>query len=174
MGTKRVGLARVETLMENLKRELSMGGSTKVGERKKVVLLVDAAAASANRTALTAAESGTIFLVPALTNGTQTIALPAPTSDIVGCTYKFVAVATTGQIFSIDTDTAATKIVITEPDGDGTVTVSTFNKMRFTAAADLGAQFEITCISTTAAHAWLVSGIVSGDASGTGEHVGAN
>ena len=31
MGTKRVGLARIEALMENLKREIALGGSTLVG-----------------------------------------------------------------------------------------------------------------------------------------------
>ncbi len=35
MGTKRVGLARTQALIQNLKRELSMQGSTVVGTKKK-------------------------------------------------------------------------------------------------------------------------------------------
>ena len=173
MGTKRVGLARVEALMENLKRELSMGGSTKVGERKKVVLLTDAAAATANRSALTAAESGTTFLVPVLSVGNQTIALPAPTSDLVGSTYKFIAVGTLSRTFTLTTDAADTKILNAVPDGDGTVSVGADDNFGFTASADAGASFEITCISSTAAIAWHVSGITSGDATGAGEHAGS-
>ena len=36
MGTKRIGLARVEVLMENLKREMQMNQSTLVGQRVRV------------------------------------------------------------------------------------------------------------------------------------------
>lgn len=171
MGTKRIGLARVEALMENLKRELSMGGSTKVGERKKIELLVDKAGAGAIRAELTAAESGTTFLVPVLSSGDQTIALPAPTSDLVGSTYKFIAIGTLSQTLTLNTDAGATKILNAEPDGDGTVTVGASDNFGFTAAADAGASFEITCISSTAAVAWHVSGITSGDATGTNELV---
>ena len=144
-----------------------------LNHRVPVVLLTDAAAATAIRGELTPAESGTIFLVPVLSSGAQTIALPAPVDALVGCTYKFVAVGTLSQTFTLNTDTGATKILAAEPDGNGDVTVSAYNNFGFTAAADLGASFDITCISTTAAICWHVSNITSGDATGTGEHVGS-
>ena len=37
MGTKRVGLARTQALIQNLKRELTMGGSTLVGDKRKLL-----------------------------------------------------------------------------------------------------------------------------------------
>mgnify|MGYP003652108756 CR=1 FL=1 len=56
-----------------------------VGHRRPTSLLTDAAGAGANRAALTAKESGTIFLVPALTSGTQTIALDCYRRSGFGC-----------------------------------------------------------------------------------------
>ena len=146
-------------------------GAGALNSKASVVLLTDLADAGAIRSALTIAESGTTFLVPVLSSGTQTIALPAPAADVVGCWYKFLAVGTLSQIFSVDTDVSATKILNWEPDGDGSGTVGADNKFRLTAAADAGASFVITCISTTAAIAWHVSEITSGDAGGTAEHV---
>lgn len=152
----------------------SLNVSGGVGFKRPVVALTDAAAAGAIRTQLTVAESGTLFLVPALTSGTQTITLPAPTSGAVGTTYTFLMVGTAGQVFQVLTDATATKIVTAEPDGDGTVTINaSADEFHFTASAAIGAAFTITCISTTAANAWHVSGIVSGLAAATGEHVAA-
>lgn len=152
----------------------SLNVSGGVGFKRPVVALTDAAAAGAIRTQLTVAESGTLFLVPALTTGAQTITLPAPASGAVGTTYTFLMVGTAGQVFKVLTDVAATKIVTAEPDGDGTVTVNaSADEFHFTASAAIGAAFTITCISTTAANAWHVSGIVSGLAAATGEHVAA-
>jgi hypothetical protein len=142
--------------------------------RRQVIALSDAGAATAIRSAITEEESGALFLVPALTTGTQTLALPAPTASLVGCYYDFLAVATLSQIFSLDTDTGDTKIITAEPDGDGTLTVNAAaDKFRLTASATKGAGFRITCISTTAAICWHVSNITSGLANGTGEHVAA-
>lgn len=135
-----------------------------VGLRQKVSLLTDAGAATAIRTALTADESGTIFLVPELTTGTQTIALPAPSADTIGVTYTFVAVDTADQIFNVETDASATKIIAVKPKGDGDNTAASqgYDKIGFKAAAIIGSQFSVTCISTTAAHCWLAHGIVDG------------
>jgi len=142
--------------------------------RRQVIALTDAGGATAIRSAITEDESGALFLVPALTTGTQTLALPAPTASLVGCYYDFLAIDTLGQIFSVDTDASATKIITAEPDGDGTVTINAAaDKFRLTASAAKGAGFRITCISTTAAICWHVSNITSGLAAGTGEHVAA-
>ena len=142
--------------------------------RSKISLLTDAGAAGAIRAALTLADSGTHFIVPALTSGTQTLALPAVSAANVGFTCKFTMLGTAAQIFSVDTAESADKIISAEPDGDGDVTINaSADKFRFTASAVVGASFRITMISATAATAFHISDIVSGLAAATGEHVAA-
>jgi len=140
---------------------------------EKISLLTDLESAGAIRSALTLADSGTHFIVPALTGGTQLIALPASTAANVGFTCKFTMLGTAGEIFSVDTE-AGDKIMTAEPDGDGTFTINAAaDKFRFTADALVGASFRITCTSATDVIAFTVSEIVSGIAAGTGEHVAA-
>ncbi len=140
--------------------------------KEKISLLVDQAAAGAIRSALTMADSGTHFIVPALTSGTQYITLPAVSSENVGFTCKFTMIDTAAQVFSVDTAASADKIITAEPDGDGTHTLNvSADGFNFTASAVKGASFRITMISATAATAFVVSDIVSGLAAGTGEHV---
>jgi len=142
-----------------------------LNSRKKVVQLTDAAGAGgAIRGALSVSESGTTFLVPALTGGTQFIVLPPASAQNVGVTYRFVASGTLARIFQVRTSVANEKIVAAVPDGDGTVTVATNDYITLTATAALGASLEITCISTTVANAWFVSRVTSGIAAATGEH----
>jgi len=168
MGTKRIGLARVQALIENLKREIKWGGGTTfTGAAAAVEALTDLGAAGDIRTALTAAESGTIFTVPALTSDTQQIDLPAPK---VGLTYTFVMVDTAGEVFNVETDVSATKILAVKPDGAGNNTAISqgYNKIGFKAAAVLGSSFSVTCISTTAAVAWLAHDVIDGLAANVG------
>ena len=140
--------------------------------KEKISLLVDQAGAGAIRSALTMADSGTHFIVPALTSGTQLIVLPAVTSENVGFTCKFTMLATAAQIFSVDTAASADKIITAEPDGDCDHTIhASADGFNFTAAALVGASFRITMISSTAATAFVVSDLVSAIAAGTGEHV---
>ena len=143
--------------------------------REKIHLLTDAAGTSAisgHSGTLTVGESGTHFIVPALTSGAQFLTLPSMTGSL-GVWYKFTMLGTAAQVFSVKTPTAGHKVILWEPDGDGTGTKNTFNDMTFLAAALVGASFKITCISETAATAWLVTDIVKGLAAGTGEHQGA-
>jgi hypothetical protein len=81
MGTKRLGLARVEALMENLKREIQMGaGTTLIGALRVVKASTNAAPLT-----LTALDSGAIVTM----SGTaHQVTLPAPTA---GVEYKIVA-----------------------------------------------------------------------------------
>ena len=146
-----------------------------IGSRIPIETLTDAGAAGAIRGALQPSESGTLFLVPALTSGAQTIALPAPSASTVGVSYKFMMIGTAGQVFKVLTDDTTTKIVNTQdPDGDGSFTITAAaNEFHFTASAVHGAAFTITCISSAVATAWVVSNIESGLAAGTGEHVAA-
>jgi len=74
MGTKRVGLARTQALIENLKRELTMGGATLTGQKARFLLK------TADYT-VTAADSGAFIQVnPA---ATTLIQLPAA-ADVGG------------------------------------------------------------------------------------------
>ena len=75
MGTKRVGLARIEALIENLKREIALGGATIVGNLHKVSTIT----AADGSTTLTSADSGTVYFV-SLAGGSHTFTLPALTS----------------------------------------------------------------------------------------------
>jgi hypothetical protein len=169
MGTKRIGLARIEALMENLKRELAMAGATLKGTRRPVVALTDAAGAGAIRSAITVAESGTIFTVPELTSGTQTITLPALAAGVVGCTYTFVMLDTADQDFNV-LGASSDKILAVAPKGDGDNTGISAGKdsIGFDANAVLGSAFSVTCISSTAATGWLAHDVIDGLAANTG------
>ena len=140
--------------------------------KEKISLLVDQGAAGAIRSALTIADSGTHFLVPALTSGTQLIVLPEVASENVGFTCKFTMIDTAAQVFSVDTAASADKIITEEPDGDGTGTLNvSADGFNFTASAVKGSSFRITMISATAATAFVISDLVCGLAAGTGAHV---
>jgi len=95
MGTKRVGLARIEALMENLKRELAMGaGTTMVGARKVVKSSTNSAPLT-----LVAEDSGCIVSV----SGTaHTVTLPAPTSGV--CYTIVLASAAAHKVFTAGTN----------------------------------------------------------------------
>lgn len=67
MGTKRIGLARMEALMENLKRELVMGAGSIISGLKGVQVI---------STAVTAADAGT-----AIADGTSFVTVDAD-SDV--------------------------------------------------------------------------------------------
>jgi len=168
MGTKRVGLARIEALLEAQARSIAWGGSTThVGWKRNVIALTDAGAAEANRSGLTAAESNSIITIPALTGGTQTLALPSPA---VGLTYTFVMLGTAGEDFNVETDASAAKIlaVIPKGDGDNTAISQGYDKIGFDANAVLGSSFSITGISTTDATAWLAHDVIDGLAANVG------
>jgi hypothetical protein len=170
-------MGEVGCLKDGNFQNLQVEGNTEVGKflyTEKIVLLTDAAGAGAIRPALTMADSGTHFIVPPLTSGTQLILLPTAAADIIGFTCKFTMLGTAAQIFSVDTVPAGDKIILIEPDGDGTSTAGTFNKARFTASAVVGASFRITCISATPATAFSVTDQTTGLAAGTGDMVGAN
>jgi len=77
MGSKRVGLARVQALMENLKREIAMNGATLSGVVRKVKSVTA-------ETSLTNADSGAIV---DMSGGAYAINLPQ--SPTTGCTFTF-------------------------------------------------------------------------------------
>ena len=154
----------------NTKGLHQVSGRGSVGLRRTTELLVDQNAAGSNRSALTVDESGKIFLVPALNTGTQTIALPVASADSVGCSWTFIMTGTAGQILNIETSHASDKILAVKPkgDGDNTAISQGYDKIGFKAAAVIGSQFTITCISTTRAHAFIAHEVIDGLAANTG------
>jgi hypothetical protein len=170
-------MAEVGCLRDVSVQNLEVNGTTKftggLCYTDKISLLNDAGGAGgAIRGPLTLGDSGTHFIVPALTGGAQLIVLPAVSAANVGFTVRFTMLATSGQVFSVDTAATADKIITAEPDGDGTVTITAnANGFNFTTTAAVGASFKITMISATASTAFHVTDVTSGVAGGTGEHV---
>ena len=94
MGSKRVGLARMQALIENLKRELTMTGTTlKDAAQVRKVKEVTAA------TTLTNADSGAIVN---LSNSDYAVNLPKDPD--VGCTFTFLHVAALSADGTINID----------------------------------------------------------------------
>ena len=106
MGTKRVGLARVQKLIENLKRDLDLTGTRLTGQKRLVEALTNTAAVT--RTLL-ASESGKLFTVStAATDNDITLTLPAASTS-AGVEYEFAYQANSDD----DAD-----LVITTGDND--------------------------------------------------------
>ena len=144
---------------KNVLDSISVPGSS------RVELLTDLGAAGSMRSPLTAADHGKTFLVPELTSGAQNVYLPAPSSELLGFTVRFITVDQADQVFTLETDVTETKIVAVKPKGvcDNTAAASTtYNSIGFKGAAIIGTAFSITLISTTAAHAWFADRVVDG------------
>ena len=73
----RVGLDRLEFLVERLERQIQLNGAEIVGVKNNCTAVVGAG--SSSTVTLTAADSGKVYLVTA-TDGTQTFTLPALTA----------------------------------------------------------------------------------------------
>ena len=153
MGTKRVGLARTQALIQNLKRELTLGvGTSLAGARKKVEAIDNTAAVTL---ALTEGvyPSGTVFACDFSTNGQAVdITLPVATA---GLCYTFIAKTTNGSGTSTITLSAPSAImqgVLVCDDGteDGVGTDMVFNHSKFIA----GTIIEFICDGTK----WNVRG----------------
>ncbi len=90
MGSKRVGLARTQKLIENLKRELKMNGSRLAGVVRDVKIVSSA-------TTLSNADSGAII---DMSGGAFTINLPKDPE--LGCTFTFTHSAALSGARAID------------------------------------------------------------------------
>tara|TARA_Y100000034_G_scaffold1372_1_gene1717 strand:- start:47 stop:577 length:531 start_codon:yes stop_codon:yes gene_type:complete len=104
----RVGLARLEYLVERLARDLAMGGSTTLkGQRQFAEAISNSAAVT--RT-LTAAESGTLFTVDMSTvDNNVALTLPTASESIAGVFYDFC--------FTVDSDDDADFSITTGANG---------------------------------------------------------
>ena len=94
MGTKRVGLARVQALIENLKRELDLS-STTLKDAAQVRRVKEVSAA----TTLTNADSGALIT---LSGANYVVKLPKEPE--VGCTYTFINAVALGAGGSVNID----------------------------------------------------------------------
>jgi len=86
MGTKRVGLARTQALIQNLKRELQLNQATLVGQKQKVIALTNAATTAKT---LTADDSGSLITLDPSTNTATTITVTMPTPE-AGLMFDFL------------------------------------------------------------------------------------
>ena len=161
MGTKRIGLARIEALVENLKREVAFGaGTTLKGFRKQVVL------SGGGTTTLTAADSGAfcIFDTAAASNFT----LPAPKlgmhftfiQTIINTADHVIQAATDdhgflGGVMIMNTTADQTNAFATATDGNNdfiTLNATT------TGGAAAGSRIEVVAIlNASAAKCWAVT-----------------
>jgi hypothetical protein len=78
MGSKRIGLARQQALIENLKREISLNGSNFTGQKRAVKTVT---CGGAGTTTLTDQDSGKIIFVDGSASGDHTLSLPSPANN---------------------------------------------------------------------------------------------
>jgi hypothetical protein len=166
MGTKRVGLARIEALLEAQAREIAWGGTTTFVGVRHVVESVTA------DDTLTAAESGKIFV---FADAAAVLTLPdSGAGDIIGCNFTFISnFAGTGQEVKC-TDTTNEMFIgsLLGSDSGDDATIGSWNaevgdafsSVEFTGPTEgeLGSNFEVICY---AADRWLIRGTVLHDGS---------
>ena len=161
MGTKRVGLARIEALMENLRREIAFGaGTTLKGFKREVVL------SGGGTTTLTAAQSGAYCIFD--TAATSNFTLPAPTlgmhftfiQTIINTADHVIQAATDdhgflGGVMLMNTTADQTNAFATATDGNNdfiTLNATT------TGGAAAGSRIEVVAIlNSSAAKCWAVT-----------------
>jgi len=98
MGTKRIGLARIEALIENLKRDIQLGGSTISGDRREVLR---ASAFTLNAKTLAKSDSGAIILLDE--DAATTITMPPVTGDMIGVSYLIMETVASNTDRTINT-----------------------------------------------------------------------
>ena len=82
MGTKRIGLARIEALLENLKRELAWGGTTTFkGQKSATETLTTVGTVASPTKTLVAADSG-MTLFADISTVSIVIQLPTPAAGL--------------------------------------------------------------------------------------------
>jgi hypothetical protein len=143
------------------------GTSRITGTTTFVVPIVTIVTGYTSGTTLTAAQSGSIITFPAMGDA-ATLSLPAA-ADCVGSTFHFVMLGTAGNDVDIITN-GSEKIIGCVPKGDGdNVGIADANdSIGFDENAVVGSSFKVTCISSTAALAFLAHDIIDGLAANTG------
>ena len=157
MGTKRVGLARIEALMENLKRDLALSPSVLSGQRHKVESLI-------TTKTVTTADSGKVFMLNLA--GGFTVTLPSVTAtDVAGCHWTFIVGTdpTTAYIIAGGTaDKMAGKIVCSAGGNEDEENAITGDQVNFIAdTAKVGDKVEIYA-DGTGFYAYGITGAAGG------------
>ena len=176
MGSKRVGIARVEAMLENLKREINWGTETTFKGRKRKVISLDNASAAVTRTLATGESGALVFLNVTSDTGSRGISviLPAP---VAGVSYDFVIADAGNGTNDITIKTSADAVDIkgvflSKKDG---VEGSTFSASTLVLdISDTGTKTDLDGTSFTlvsdGSHYYTLGGLTYGgeDASGTG------
>ena len=137
MGTKRVGLARTQALIQNLKRELQLNGTSLVGIKKKTQNVTTSVSA-------TAADSGKVYFVDA---GTTVLTLPTSAAAGAGWHCKIILTVVPATSFAVTANGTELMGLITCDDGslqsdaNTTFTIDT--------SGNIGDWLEITCDGTS-------------------------
>ena len=139
MGTKRIGLARTQALIQGLKRELALGGAAASGLKRSIEAKTSAYAVVCPE------DSGKIFTTKGA-SGSVTFTLPAAAGNdgcyltiVGGANHNVVVTGTDEQITTLNDITA------------DSVAASTSSKK-------IGSQFECYCDGST----WFVVGVTVG------------
>ena len=134
MGTKRVGLARMQALIENLKRELQMNGTVISGGEKKTKSVTATAS-------LTAQDSGKIIV---LTGSAFTLTLP-PVAASEGVFFDILVGAAENYVISEDASVDTDKLSMVSVNASATERDHAFTTATLSAGA-IGDRFQ--CYST--------------------------
>ena len=153
MGTKRIGLARIEALMENLKREIKLGAGTSLGGAKRIVEDLTEAKT------LVEGDSGKVFTIDA-DGAAYDITLPANATTGWHCTFLYKDVHGSQDIDIV----AATADTIQGVHVDASPTaITAADKITFVGGtAVAGDMVEITCTDGTSWYAKTFSGANGG------------
>jgi hypothetical protein len=121
-----------------------------------VVTLTDRAGAGAvAESPLLVSQSGNVIVIPLLSGGTQTVALPPARA---GLQYTFVqSGAAGGQILQILCDTTVAENIIGNVDNNGTNAAIDAVQLQFLAAAILGDSVTLTGIGSGAGDVWAIT-----------------
>ena len=131
MGTKRVGLARTQALVENLKRELTMNGTGLQGVTRPTKSVSSA-------DSLTVADSGKIIT---LTGTAFTLTLPG-VSAAEGCYFDVLIGAAANFVISEDTGTDTNVLTMVSVNASATERDHAFTTATLSAGA-IGDRFQI-------------------------------
>tara|TARA_Y100001963_G_scaffold36247_1_gene50509 strand:- start:459 stop:947 length:489 start_codon:yes stop_codon:yes gene_type:complete len=160
MGSRRQGLARTQAMIENLKRELAMGGTQLAGTKESFMEL-------SSNTTLTTADSGKVIMLNGSTADSNfTVTLPTPAK---GLTFKFVLKANSASDTEIQIDAGSGNTIrgtFQVPGNSSFASSHASNQYRgFGDSAKQGDTLELVCTGTdrwmaTIAHSrvtWITS-----------------
>ena len=185
MGTKRVGLARTQALMENLKRDIKLAGTTFSGGKREVLRASDF---TSNAYTLKTTDSGCVVLLDQ--DAADAITMPAVTSADLGVSYVIVQTVAGNTAKTITTGydndywvggvanlpTAAEAGAKPHVPAGATATIITFDDNLTNGAGNIGSWVRLTAILTGntaggggAKLVWLVEGVMgTADPNGNG------